>query len=331
MKFKILIILFVVLSAFFSSCNNSDVTVIGNWVFQSSFESKPRADGSSFAIGDFGYWGMGRDNDDYLTDFWRYDPGKNSWSLVDSFPGTPRAFNISISNGIKGYVGLGYDGNNDLADFWEFNPANNSWTRLPDFPGVARRLATAFAIGTDIYVGTGYDSKNKLYLNDFYKFSNGEWKKINSLTENKRYGAQSVGFGGKGYVISGYHSDVLTDFWEYDPSSDMWTKLNKLSDTDNGGNAAIARYNGSAFVSDSKIYLAGGTSSSIGASIATCFEWDPISKEWTEKTAIESSAREGAGCFVINDFGFLVGGRRGSIYLDDCIKFEPLLEKNTED
>jgi N-acetylneuraminic acid mutarotase len=330
MKFKILIILSFIISAFITSCSNSDVTVIGNWVLKGYLESKPRAEGSSFAINNYGYWGMGKDDEDYLTDFWKYDVSKNSWSRVDSFPGTPRAYNVSISNGVKGYVGLGYDGDKDLADFWEYDPVSDKWTQLPDFPGGARRWATAFAIGTDIYVGTGYDGENKLYLNDFYKFSNGSWSKISALTGEKRRNAQSISYNGKGYIISGYHSSVLPDFWEYTPETDTWLQLSKLTDTDNGGNTAVPRYNASLFVSESKIYLVGGTTS--GTSLATCYEWDPASPAWTEKTEIESSAsRESAGCFVINDYGYLVGGRRGSLYLDDCYKFEPSVEKNLDD
>jgi len=332
MKFKILIILSFVISAFFTSCNTSDVTVIGNWVSKGYLESKPRSDGSSFAINNFGYWGMGKDDDNYLSDFWKYDPEKNSWSEVAPFPSTakPRAYNISISNGVKGYVGLGYDGDKDLADFWEYDPANDTWKQLPDFPGGARRMATAFAIGTDIYVGTGYDGENKLYLNDFYKFSNGTWTKITALTGEKRYSACAVGLSGKGYLLGGYHSGLLQDFWTYDPATDAWSPQFKLSDTDNGGDAAVARYDASIFVSQSKIYIVGGSSS--GSSLATCYEWDPATLEWTEKTSIESGiSREGAGCFVLNDYGYIVGGRNGSRPLDDIYKFEPSIEKDTDD
>jgi N-acetylneuraminic acid mutarotase len=330
MKFKILIILSFVVSAFFTSCSNSDVTVIGNWVTKAYFESKPRGEGTSFSLNNAGYWGMGKDNDDYLKDFWKYDAVKNSWSQVGSFPDVARAYNISVSTPTKGYMGLGYDGDKDLADFWEYDPVNDKWTRLPDFPGGARRWATAFAIGEDIYVGTGYDGENKVYLNDFYKYSNGAWSKISALTGVKRYSAQSIGFKGKGYLISGYHSEILQDFWEYDPATDTWNPMYKLSDTDNGGNTAVGRYNASLFISESKLYLVGGNTS--GTSLATCYEWDPSTLEWTEKSSIESSSsRESAGCFVIDDYGYLAGGRRGSLYLDDLVKFEPSIEKNTDD
>jgi N-acetylneuraminic acid mutarotase len=330
MKFKILIILSFVLSAFFTSCSSSDVTVIGNWVYKGHMESVARADGSSFAINNLGYYGMGFDGDYYLSDFWKYNPTTNVWSEVAKFPGTPRAYNISISNGVKGYVGLGYDGDVDLTDFWEYDPTTNTWDSLPPFPGGPRRMATAFAIGTDIYVGTGYNGDTKTYFNDIYKFSNGEWTKVSGFTGDKRYGAQSIGFNGKGYLISGNHSGLLYDFWEFDPSTGVWTEQYKLSDTDNGGNTAIARYNASAFVSESKIYLVGGTVN--GSSLATCFEWDPTTLEWTEKTEIENSgSREGAGCFVLEDYGYLVGGRKSSLYLDDCWKFEPSIEKDTDD
>ena len=330
MKFKILIILSFVLSAFFTSCSSSSDTVIGNWVFKGHTEFKLRADGSSFAINNFGYWGMGYDDDNYLTDFWKYNADKNSWTQVASFPGTPRAYNVSISNGKKGFVGLGYDGNKDLSDFWEYDPETDRWDSLPAFPGGARRYATAFAIGDDIYVGTGFNYDNLEYFNDFYKFSNGAWTKITALTGAKRYGANSIGFNGKGYLISGYHGSALVDFWVYDPATDSWTEQYKLNDTDNGGNTAVARYDASIFVSESKIYLVGGTTT--GSALSTCYEWDPLSLEWTQKTSIESgTARQGAGHFMINDYGYVVAGRSGTYYLDDLWMFQPSVEKNTDD
>lgn len=329
MKFKILIILSFVLSAFLISCDSDDET-IGNWVFKGNMEFKPRADGSSFAINNYGYWGMGKDDDGNLTDFWKYDSEKNSWSEVASFPGISRAYNVSISNGSKGYIGLGYEGDSVLSDFWEYDPATDKWTELPPFPGGARCWATAFAIDADIYVGTGYNTETKVYYNDFYKFSNGAWTKITALTGAKRYYANSIGFQGKGYVISGKHGDALADFWEYDPSTDSWNELEDVDDEDNGGLAGVARYDAALFVSESKIYIAGGTTS--GAAISTCFEWDPETLEWTEKTSIESGySRQGAGHFVINDYGYVVGGRSGSYYLDDFFKFEPSLEKDSDD
>jgi N-acetylneuraminic acid mutarotase len=328
MKFKILIVLSFVLTVLFTSCND-DTTVMGNWVTESYFTGWARANGTCFSFDSICFWGMGKNDDVYLSSFFKYNVNKDSWSEVSSFPGTLRAYNISIATSSKGYVGLGYDGDNDLKDFWEYDPIADTWTQIGDFPGGARRYASAFAIGDDIYVGLGTMDNNEQYMNDFYKFSNGKWSKIRPLKGEKRCWANVVTLKGKAYVISGYHSGALRDFWEYDPTTDNWRQLDDVND-ENTGNSAVARYDACTFVSGGNIYLAGGISS--GSSLSSVFEWNSIDSIWTEKTSIETGvSRQGAGCFVIDNTGYIIGGRSGSNYLDDLYKFEPWIEKDTDD
>lgn len=327
MKFKILIIAAVVLSTIITSCKTDEVTLTGNWIEKAFFDGRQRADGTSFAIDGFGFWGMGKDDDGYLTDFWKYDPVQNAWSQVADFPGTPRAYNVSIGNGAKGFVGLGYDGSNDLADFWEYNASTNSWNQIVDFGGGQRRYATAFAIGTDIYVGTGTQENDKVFTNDFWKYDGNNWTKTTSLSGEKRRKANAISLDGKGYVVSGFHNTTLADFWSYDPTTQAWTKLKSLTDADYG-NTSIPRVNASMFAVDGKIYITGGNG---GTALASIFEWDPTTVTWVEKTSIESGSREGAGSFVLNGKGYIVGGRSGSSYRDDLNLFEPNAEKNDQD
>ncbi|MFA9391559.1 MAG: Kelch repeat-containing protein [Prolixibacteraceae bacterium] len=328
MKFRILILATVVASTIFSSCGTEDVTLMGNWVGKAFLEGRPRGEGTSFAINDFGYFGMGKDDDGYLTDFWKYDPAKDAWSQVADFPGTPRAYNISVSNGKKGFVGLGYDGDNDLADFWEYDAAGNSWKQIKDFEGGARRYAAAFAIGSDIYVGTGLAEDGTIYTNDFYKFDGANWSKTTTLSGEKRRNANAIGFNGKGYIISGYHNYSLADFWEYDPTTQIWTKLTSLTDEDYGS-TEIPRWNAATFVANDKIFLVGGTT---GSTLTTIFEWDPTTITWTQKTGIEyGNGREGVGSFVLNGNGYIVGGHSGASYFDYCTMFQPDAEKDTDD
>lgn len=329
MKFKIFIILAVVISTIFTSCTEDDDTPIGNWVLKAYFEGRQRAEGTSFEIGDKGYFGMGRDDDGYLSDFWQFDPDKNAWTQVADFPGTLRSYNVSISNGSKGYVGLGYDGNNDLADFWEYDANSDSWTQVADFGGGERRYATAFAIGNDIYVGTGTQEEDKLFTNDFWKFDGTSWSKITTLSGEKRRKANAVSLDGKGYVIGGQHNGAIADFWEYDPASDTWTQLTKTNDEDTGA-TGIPRFNAIAFAVNGNLYLAGGNTGNVA--VSTVYEWNPTDAAWTEKTSIEALySREGAGSFVLNGKAYIVGGRSGSSFLDDCYMFEPDQEKDSDD
>lgn len=332
MKFKTLFILTAISSVFFSSCNSDDVTEIGNWVEKAFYEAYARAEGSSFEIDNYGYWGMGRDIDGYLTDFWKFDPTKGekgAWTQVAEFPGTARAYNVSVSTESKGYVGLGYDGENDLADFWEYDPSTNSWDSIVAFVGGERRYATAFSIGNDIYVGTGTKESDKVYTNDFYKFDGSSWTKVASLTGEKRRQANATSLDGKGYLLSGFHNSVLQDFYRYDPATDTWEELSDLNDEDTG-DSEIARYNACFFAANGKLYLTVGNQG--GITETSTFEWDPSDVSWTKKTSLESGiSREGAGTFVLNDQGYIVGGRSGSSYFDDCYMFEPDKDKDSDD
>jgi N-acetylneuraminic acid mutarotase len=330
MKFKTFIVWAFVVSAIFTSCKDDEIETIGNWKIKAYFNGLNRTEGTSFGIGDIGYFGLGKDADTYFTDFWKYDPNSNTWTQLSDFPGTPRAFNFSVNTESKGYMGLGYDGTNDLNDFWEYNPANDTWTKLPDFKD-QRRDVVAFAIGNDIYVGTGSTNRGKVDQNDFYKYSNGQWTSIAGLSGQKRRSSVAATLSGKGYIIGGLTSSGanLDDFWSYDPASNTWTQLDKLTNEDTGNaDGKIQRYNAVAFVVDSKIYIATGTTSS--GAVSSVYEWNPSNKKWTEKTNLESDARQGANAFVLNNSAYIMCGNN-SYYFYDLWMFEPNKEKVTDD
>ena len=64
-----------------TSCLNDDddEDLVGNWIKSSDFEGVTRSGAVSFTIGELAYVGLGFDGDDYLQDFWSYDPGSNFW------------------------------------------------------------------------------------------------------------------------------------------------------------------------------------------------------------------------------------------------------------
>jgi len=331
MKFKTLIFSLLVGVVFLSSCDE-EVDILGNWKVKAFFNGLNRSEGTSFSINNIGYFGLGKDEDEYLSDFWKYDPVNNSWTQLGNFPGTPRAFNAYTNTADKGYMGLGSDGKVDYNDFWEYNPSTDTWTQIPDFIGVKRREAVAFAIGNTIYVGTGTSEKGDVDHNDFYKYSDGQWSSIAGLTGQKRRSSTAVTLEGKGYLISGFNRSGtnIDDFWCYDPASDSWSQLDKLTDDETGvEDGSIARYNAVAFVVDSKIYLATGVNRS-GNSLSTCYEWNPTSKIWTEKTSLEASARNGASAFVLNNAGYVLCGNY-SYPFDDLWMFEPYVEVDEDD
>lgn len=337
MKFKFLFALLLGFAMIFTSCDDDDI--MGNWIEMTYFEGSARANGVSFSLNNKGYFGMGENVNQsgttggYLTDFWQYDPEKRAWKEVASFPGVARAYSFCTNTDSKGYVGGGYDGKVDYDDFWEYDPQTNSWTQLENFLGGTRRHASAFAIGNDVYAGLGSQDKNQTYMNDFYKFSNGKWSKISGFGGQKRIKASAFSLNGLGYIVSGLGNSSLNDMWSYDPTTDSWTqhaKIDEDDDDDDLGLSSAPRYNACNFISEGKVYFCFGIASS--SLTYTVVEWDPASGQWTEKNGLESALpREGSKAFVIDDKGYIVGGRNSSSYYYDCYMFEPNEERDTDD
>lgn len=321
-------------------CNNSDDT-LGNWVKKSAFEGIPRGSAVSFVIGDKAYMGLGYNSDDdnefkdeYLKDFWVYNPTTDKWIRVANFPGKGRTDAVGFSVNGKGYVATGYngdDGGNKLSDVWEYDPTTDKWIQKDDFAGGVRADAVAFNIGNYGYVGTGVGESSS-EKNDFYRFDptaakGSQWTKSQSISGDKRIGATVFVNNSKAYVCTGTsNSSVIYTMYEYDPTKDSWTEKIKLNDDDNWN---ITRKNASSFVLDGKGYVCVGESS---GTLKTVWEYDIAGNTWVQKTDFEGSARTKACGFTLGSKAFIVGGQSGSsYYLDDVWEFKPFDEYDDED
>jgi len=326
---KVLVLILAV--PFFNSCGGSDVTLVGNWVGLSDFDGIPRADAVGFAVGTKGYMGTGYDGDEFHSDFWEYDPTKNSWTQKADFPGAARSMAVGFGTDTKGYIGTGWEGKNRLKDFYEFNPASNVWTRKADFGGSARRSALAMTINNKGYVGTG-DSVN--YFKDFWEYDPATdiWTKKASIGGSKRNSAAGFVISGKGYVTGGIdNGDYQTDLWQYDPGTDTWTKkraIANLSDETYDDNYSTIKGTGKVgFTINGKGYLATGGQTT-GVEV---WEYDPGTDLWIEKTNFEGTIRSDAVGFAIGSRGYVTTGKSASYYFDDIWAFDPDAEYNKND
>jgi N-acetylneuraminic acid mutarotase len=105
---------------------------------------------------------------------------------------------------------------------------SNTWTQLTDFSGVGRSNGVSFVIGNDAYVGTGL-SPSGAKLNDFWRYnsSTDSWTQVQNATPYPRHRAIAFAIANKGYMGTGDIGISLefqtNDFWEYDPSQNIWT------------------------------------------------------------------------------------------------------------
>jgi len=201
-------------------------------------------DAVGFSIGTKGYIGTGLNiiKNSYTNEFWEWDQITNRWTQRADFAGPVRQNAIGLSIGNKGYIGTGMkleDGELipyvRYKDFWEWDQANNAWTQKADIGGSERSGAVGFSIGNKGYIGAGFISP-LTYLMDFWEWdqATNTWKQEADYEGFGAYSAIGFSAGDKGYLglRFGYADSEqgYNDFWEFDPSINVTTAINSISD-----------------------------------------------------------------------------------------------------
>jgi len=239
-----------------------------------------RYDATAFAVDGKGYvtTGYNRDMISYLADTWEYNPNTDIWTQKDDFAGGARSGAIAFSIGSYGYVGTGYN-DNTLKDFYRFNPnasAGSQWEIVNRYGGQKRQHASVFVINDVAYVCCGLN--NSAIPSDFWKFDGTTWTRLMDIVDdgdkttydddrNDDYAiarVQAVTFviDGKGYIATGgstLGSASKTDYWKYDPSTDIWYGD---SDDDYTAFEGTARYSAVSFSTGKRGFIVTGRSSS---------------------------------------------------------------------
>lgn len=127
---------------------------IDQWTQRAPFPGGVRYQLSSFSIGNYGYVGLGANQDVFKKDFWRYNPGANTWQQIPDLPGSQRGNAVTFTIEERGFVCMGTDGGL-LDDLWEYDPNTNSWSIRAFYGGSERKNAVGFVVNGKAYVGTG--------------------------------------------------------------------------------------------------------------------------------------------------------------------------------
>jgi Uncharacterized protein conserved in bacteria len=204
-----------------------------------TFPGVARTNAVAFSVNGKGYVGTGYDGNNYLNDFWEYNPGTGKWRQVKTLSAKRRgAVSFAINN--VGYVGGGYNGDNYLKDYWKYTADGDSgsWSAIAS-PSKLRAYAVAFVLdknGSKAFVTTG--ERDGSYLTDLimYDPSKNEWTSLRDIANTNtsesyddkynivRSYASSFVISNKAYVSCGYNNGVTATTWEYDPSTDLWTQ-----------------------------------------------------------------------------------------------------------
>jgi N-acetylneuraminic acid mutarotase len=132
-----------------------------------------------------------------------------------------------------------------------------SWSELSQFPSSGRQNPVSFVIGSRAYVGLGTQDAATVF-NDLWEYdaTNDAWTRRAEFPGKPRSAATAFTINDKAYVVNGYCDCVdgvcgCSDFWEYDPVSDGWTRKADFPLTD--------LYYSSAFVIGGKAYVGTGS------------------------------------------------------------------------
>jgi N-acetylneuraminic acid mutarotase len=250
----------------------------------------------------------------------------DSWTQMASFPGIKRgdAFSFTINN--KGFTGCGYDTSttNVLKDFWEYDPSNNAWTQKADFGGMPRMLAIGFSIGNKGYAGTGVSFNPATCFQDFWEYdpSTNLWTQKANFSGGGRFGAAGFSINNNGYLFSGQSIDssnyfvFINDFWQYNPSTDLWTLKTTFS------NAGIS--NAASFVILGKGYVGTGFDSTINNLLQSFWVYDTLSNSWTQIADFPIRCCDARGLSIC-DKGYVVTGELSPQHCDSSLfEYNPI-------
>ncbi len=204
-------------------------------------EAAARNGAVGFSINGKGYVGLGYDGENYLNDFWCYDPKTNSWEKAPTYPGDAVRYATCFVIDNVAYVGCGEDyDNNILGDFYKFD--GTTWTAVQSI-GVPRTRATSFVCHVDGKAyGYVFGGSNGGATQSFQRYDaeTNTWQTLRNTKDQSydtfddayttlaRYGASAfvVDDGTdncRAYVTMGTTlSGNSTATWEYNPKYDYW-------------------------------------------------------------------------------------------------------------
>lgn len=298
-----------------------------SWLQRANLGGLARSRSFGFSINNKGYIGGGLNTLSSLQeDFWEYNTTTNIWTQKANFGGGINSDSVAFAINGKGYVVTGADGVWSTNDTWEYNPTSNGWIQKADFGGVARFGAVGFAIGAKGYLGLGNDpiTNNGVFLQDFWEYDpiTDIWTQKSNFPGGLRHRAEGFSIGNKGYVgvggnIVNNSTQLFQDFWEYNPTTDLWTQKANLP--------GLPRWDAASFSIGNKGYLGTGVPQG-GGMLQDFWEYNPLNDTWTQKANLYGPARGRAVGFSIGSKGYIgtgFGGVFSLVHLNDFWEYCP--------
>lgn len=212
---------------------------------------------------------------------------------------------------------------------------NGFWRRLADYQGAARYHLSGFSIKDKGYIGLGIFREP---LSGFmeYDFVSNTWSQIADFGGGKRGDAIGFTINGKGYIYGGRNElgedHTPTDFWEYDPNTNHWTRKADLPAKGRihpfGFNVGAFGYAGGGMIRDT-ILVNGCPTKNLYIS-NELYRYDPASNMWCKKAVFPGDPRIASVQFSIRDKAYLgTGGTLLDELKNDFWEYDPKTDKWT--
>jgi|GEM_PF-1624618 len=164
---------------------------------------------------------------------WDFNTVSRTWTQKNNFPGTAIYAGRGFAIGSYGYIVNGWDSTGSgrgPSTLWQYDPSNDSWTQKAAFPGSTRYTTATFAVSGKGYVACGFSP----YNNEVYSYDPvaDSWSQKSNFPGAARQDMSYFVIGNYAYAGMGSTSDgrgsyfLESDWYKYDPSTDVWTRLN---------------------------------------------------------------------------------------------------------
>lgn len=162
-------------------------------------------------------------------------------------------------------------------------------------------------------------------LNDFWEYDTtfNAWTQLADFGGVARRDAVGFSIGSKGYIgtgIDNYDSNFgnqLSDFWEYDPASNVWTQRANFP-----GNFGGGVYKATGFEAGGMGYICGGQ---VGSSSYSneLWQYNPSTNMWLQRANFPPGDRFGLTSFSINGKGYVGTGADYNLMNNDLWEYNP--------
>ena len=174
----------------------------------------------------------------------------------------------------------------------EYDPVNDSWTNLGDYPGPARAQGIGQTWNGKGYFGFGSENSGAL-LTDLWEFDpiGFTFTQLPSCPGVGRTHPALVILNGKIYTGMGSgNSGNLSDWWEYDITTQIWTQKTSIP---------IERHHPYQFILNGYVYVGSGHQNS-------WYKYDPLNDTWTAVASLDT--RVAGTQFNYNGKGYALSG-----------------------